>query len=61
MRRAEGQLERHMRLTDEIVSDSRVFIGPARSDFVTLPSRKDILSIAERIVELTHDSKAMLR
>ena len=23
-------------------------IGPARSDFVTLPSRKDILGIAER-------------
>jgi len=49
-----------MDLTEHIVSDSRVFIGPARSDFVTLPSRDDLLGNAERVVELTHASKAML-
>lgn len=60
LRRVEGQLEGRMDLTEHIVSDPRVFIGPARSDFVTLPSREDILRNAERIVELTHASKAML-
>lgn len=58
LRRVEGQLEGRMDLTEHIVSDPRVFIGPARSDFVTLPSRDDLLANAERVVELTHASKA---
>lgn len=60
LRRMEGQLEGRMDLTEHIVSDPQVFIGPARSDFITLPSRDGLLDSAERVIQLTHDSKAML-
>eukprot|EP00929_Paragymnodinium_shiwhaense_P091422 TRINITY_DN51396_c0_g1_i1.p1 TRINITY_DN51396_c0_g1~~TRINITY_DN51396_c0_g1_i1.p1 ORF type:complete len:3437 (-),score=883.73 TRINITY_DN51396_c0_g1_i1:237-10547(-) len=60
LRRVEGQSENHMNLTDDIVQDRRVFIGPARSDVVTLPSRADLINNAERIMELTYTSKAVL-
>jgi len=60
LRRVEGQLEGRMDLTETIVRDPRVFVGPARSDFITLPSRDGLLVNSQRVVELTYASKAML-
>lgn len=54
-------MEGRMDLQEHIVSDHEVFIGPARSDLVTLPTRgRGLLRDAERVVELTHTSKATL-
>lgn len=48
-------------LNERILSDQSVFIGPARSDLVTLASRTpDLLKNAERVIELTYSSKALL-
>lgn len=60
LRRVEGQLEGRMDVTERIVNDARVFIGPARSDFVTFPTREGLLEKAECVVELTFRSKSML-
>lgn len=60
LRATGGHQERREALNERIISDQSVFIGPARADVITLPSRADLLKNAERVVELTFCSKALL-
>lgn len=52
--------ERIWDLHERVARDEAVFVGPGRSEKAEIPSRAQLPDFAERVVELTHASKALL-
>merc|ERR1719210_132690 len=47
-------------LHEKVAHDEAVFVGPGRSELARIPSRAVLPQYAERIIDLTYRSKAML-